>query len=200
MRHLAVGHSDGWLTRKWKPDMDGNCQYQCDRSHGDHHHHADWRKRHRCDHHSDRYGSDLRLDLHSKFAPSGANGVASVTTTPANLAWTATSNQTWLTFPTGNTGTGNQNLNFAVATNTSMGERMATITVTGGAAIGTLTITQQASNRPQHQSIQCTQYPRFRWLRLLHLHHQQLRLTMVGSQRSDLVDVYALVRNRERYD
>jgi uncharacterized protein (TIGR03437 family) len=46
-------------------------------------------------------------------------------------AWTATSDAAWITFPSGNNGTGNGNLNFAIAANTGSTVRSGTIALGG---------------------------------------------------------------------
>jgi hypothetical protein len=64
--------------------------------------------------------------------------------TAAGCTWTASSNQTWVTFPSGQTGTGTGTVTAQVAANTANTSRTATLTI-GGIAV---TVTQQASAMP----------------------------------------------------
>ena len=71
------------------------------------------------------------------FPASGGSASISVTT-PNTCAWTATSSATFLTVSQGASGTGNGNVQFAVAANTGAA-RTAILTITGTP----ITITQQ---------------------------------------------------------
>ncbi len=59
----------------------------------------------------------------------------------ANVSWTAESLASWLTVATTN-GSGNGNIEYAVAANTQASSRTGTITVTGGGLTRTFTVTQ----------------------------------------------------------
>jgi hypothetical protein len=63
----------------------------------------------------------------------------------SNLAWTATSNETWcLITPTSGNGSGT--LTITVAENTAIETRTATITITAGTLTGNVTVTQDATS------------------------------------------------------
>ena len=65
------------------------------------------------------------------FASNGGTGSIDVTA-ESGCPWTATGNQPfWLTITSGATGTGNGTVNYSVAINPAIGERLATITIDG---------------------------------------------------------------------
>jgi hypothetical protein len=72
------------------------------------------------------------------FDSSGGTGNISVTT-QSGCSWTATSNSSWITISSGNSGTGNGTVSYSVSANTSQGSRTGTMTIAGG----TCTITQE---------------------------------------------------------
>ena len=64
----------------------------------------------------------------------------------ANVAWTANSNQTWLTI-SNLSGTGNQKITLTAAGNTAVTSRSATVTISGqGVTSQTVTVSQQGSS------------------------------------------------------
>jgi Viral BACON domain/Putative binding domain, N-terminal len=77
-------------------------------------------------------------------AVGGESKSASVT---ANIAWTASSNQSWLTITSGGSGNGNGTIAYAAAANTGIA-RSAVITVTGSGLTATLTVSQGAVGAP----------------------------------------------------
>jgi len=65
----------------------------------------------------------------------------------SNIQWTAQSNQTWLTFTSNSTVTGNGILDYKCSDNTSTSSRTATITVSGsGVSSQTISVTQAGAN------------------------------------------------------
>ncbi len=77
------------------------------------------------------------------FTSAGGNGSSSITTA-TGCAWTATSNDNWLTINAGSSsGSGNGTVNFAVAANTGA-SRNGTLTIAGK----TFTVTQDAPQTP----------------------------------------------------
>jgi hypothetical protein len=73
------------------------------------------------------------------FSGGGGNGTFSVTS-GNGCAWTAATTFPWITLPNGSTGTGNGQVSFSVAPNTTGGTRTGTITVNGQ----TFTVSQTA--------------------------------------------------------
>ena len=71
------------------------------------------------------------------FSASGGPGSVSVTA-PNGCSWTAVSNDSWITFPSGNNGSGNGTVNYSVAANPSTASRNGTLTIAGK----TFTVTQ----------------------------------------------------------
>lgn len=72
----------------------------------------------------------------------GSGGTGNVgVTTAAGCAWTATSNDPWITIPSGGSGTGNGTVNYSVAANTGTTPRTGTLTVAGQ----TFTVMQAAA-------------------------------------------------------
>ena len=86
---------------------------------------------------------NLQVNTTALTAPAaGQNGItASVT---SNVAWTASSNQAWVTLTPAN-GTNNGTLTINVAANAATTQRTAAITITGGGITRTITITQNAA-------------------------------------------------------
>ncbi|HLJ45987.1 MAG TPA: BACON domain-containing carbohydrate-binding protein [Bryobacteraceae bacterium] len=80
------------------------------------------------------------LGANSASVGAGANSGLSiaVNATPPDAAWTATSNAPWIAITLGATGTGNGAVQYSVAQNTSVNQRVGTITVAGL----TFTVTQ----------------------------------------------------------
>jgi hypothetical protein len=76
----------------------------------------------------------------ANVAAAGGTGTATVT---APAAWTAASNQTWLTITSGASGTGNGSIGYTAAANTGAA-RSATITVSAASGTATLTVSQAA--------------------------------------------------------
>jgi CSLREA domain-containing protein len=76
----------------------------------------------------------------SQNVPGGGGNYTFSVTTASSCAWTATTTFPWITFPNGSTGTGNGQVSFSVAQNTTGGTRTGTITVNGQI----FTITQTA--------------------------------------------------------
>jgi hypothetical protein len=74
------------------------------------------------------------------FSSSSDAGSISVTA-GSGCSWTSTSNDAWITFPSGSSGTGNGTLEYNISVNTSGNNRTGTITVAGKI----FTITQYAS-------------------------------------------------------
>ncbi|MCU0425236.1 MAG: carboxypeptidase regulatory-like domain-containing protein [Candidatus Kapabacteria bacterium] len=72
----------------------------------------------------------------------GQNGLTATIT--ANVAWTASSNQAWVTV-TPASGTNNGTLTINVAQNPNTTQRTAAITITGGGITRTITVTQDAA-------------------------------------------------------
>src|SRR5262245_10706327 len=72
---------------------------------------------------------------------SGGTGSVGVTTT-AGCAWTATSNDSWITVTSGGSGSGNGTVNYSVAANTGTTARTGTITAAGK----TFTVTQAGAS------------------------------------------------------
>jgi hypothetical protein len=68
---------------------------------------------------------------------SGTSDPVSVTTAEG-CGWTSTSNDSWITVKTGETGTGSGTMTFSVSKNTTDGERVGTLTIAGR----TFTVTQ----------------------------------------------------------
>src|SRR5271157_5555184 len=79
------------------------------------------------------------------FAGSGGTGNIQVAT-EAGCAWTACSNATWISFPSGSNGSGPGPLTYSVAPNTTSSRRTGTMTVPGG----TYTVLQESGSN------QCT--------------------------------------------
>jgi hypothetical protein len=73
------------------------------------------------------------------FNAGGGSGSATVTTTNG-CAWTATSNDLWITVNSGSSGNGNGTVNFTVAANLLLQPRTGSLTIAGQ----TLTVTQAA--------------------------------------------------------
>jgi len=71
------------------------------------------------------------------FSSSGGTGNVSVTT-QSECIWTATSNSSWITVSSGNSGTGNGTVNYSVSANSSTSSRIGTMTEAGQ----TFTVTQ----------------------------------------------------------
>jgi CSLREA domain-containing protein len=76
----------------------------------------------------------------SQNVPGGSGNYTFSVTTANGCAWTASTTFPWITFPNGSTGTGNGQVSFSVASNTTGGTRTGTITVNGQ----TFTVTQTA--------------------------------------------------------
>jgi uncharacterized protein (TIGR03437 family) len=74
------------------------------------------------------------------FSASGGNGVAAVTA-GASCAWTAQSNDAWITVSAGASGTGNGTVSYSVTANTTASSRTGTLTIGGE----TYTVNQTAS-------------------------------------------------------
>lgn len=66
------------------------------------------------------------------FSSSGGSGTATVAT-GAGCAWTAAADSAWVTFPSGNSGSGPATLSFGVGSNSAFDARKATLTVAGQA-------------------------------------------------------------------
>lgn len=75
------------------------------------------------------------------FAPASATGSIAVTATPPDCAWTAASNDSWLTVTSGSGGTGNGTVGFTVGFSTNPGPRTGFLVV-GGQRVA---ITQQGT-------------------------------------------------------
>jgi len=90
-------------------------------------------------------GFNLSVGTVSIAAAAGSTATVNVT---ANVSWTASSDQTWLTIsPT--SGTGNSTLTFTSEANPSIGTRKATVTVSAtGFDNQIVTVTQDGSNAP----------------------------------------------------
>ena len=65
------------------------------------------------------------------FAPASATGSIAVTATPPDCAWSAVSNDSWLTVTSGSGGTGNGTVGFTVGFSTSPGPRIGSLVVGG---------------------------------------------------------------------
>ena len=78
----------------------------------------------------------------TQSVPEGAG--AFIVTLTAGCAWTASSNQPWLTITAGSSGSGNATITYAVAANTSSAARTGQITVSGAGGSVQLTVTQNA--------------------------------------------------------
>jgi hypothetical protein len=63
------------------------------------------------------------------FGVSGGIGSIAVTTTWPSFAWTATSNDSWITITSGASGIGNRTINYSVAANPTNSTRVGTITI-----------------------------------------------------------------------
>ncbi len=81
------------------------------------------------------------LPTSSLFSSSGNTGTVAVTTSLSSCAWTATSNNSWITVTSGSSGTGNGTVNYSVAANSGL-TRTGTITIGGQ----TFTVTQASAN------------------------------------------------------
>ncbi len=68
--------------------------------------------------------------INLSFSSSAGNGTVSVTTA-SGCAWTATSNNSWITVTSGSTGTGNGTVTYSVSANTGTTQRTGTITIAG---------------------------------------------------------------------
>jgi len=120
-------------------------------------------------------GCSFSLNPTSQNFPAGGgtNGNFTVSTT-ANCGWTATSNVNWITFPTGNTGSGNGTVNYSVALNSGATQRTGTInvngqvhTVTQSGAVGNLQVTVQTNPLGRSFSVDGTTYTSaqtFNWI------------------------------------
>jgi hypothetical protein len=64
------------------------------------------------------------------FEKSGGTGSVSVTTQPG-CAWTAVSNDDWITVTSGSSGTGNGSVKYTVAQNSTGNNRIGTLTIAG---------------------------------------------------------------------
>ena len=74
----------------------------------------------------------------------GYSGTVSVTA-PAGCAWTASSNSTWITIPSGNAGSGTGKVSYAVSPNTAIATRTGSLLVAGIA----LTVTEPGRAAPR---------------------------------------------------
>ena len=74
----------------------------------------------------------------------GYSGTVSVTA-PAGCAWTASSNSTWITIPSGNAGSGSGRVSYAVSPNTAIATRTGSLLVAGIA----LTVTEPGRAAPR---------------------------------------------------
>jgi len=79
--------------------------------------------------------------VNQPFAAAGGGGSVTVTASSQNCAWTATSNNVWITVDTGTPGMGNGTVGFTVMPNQEASIRTGTLTVAGH----TFTVTQAAS-------------------------------------------------------
>ncbi len=64
-------------------------------------------------------------------ASSGGTATVSVTATPGDAAWTATSNSSWMSILSGAAGTGNGTVGYTVVANTSSSSRSGSLTIAG---------------------------------------------------------------------
>lgn len=87
---------------------------------------------------------DLTLSALETKVAAKANSTTSVTI-KGNVAWTAASDQAWLTIDKAS-GSGDQTLTFTAQENTSLERRTATVTILAGNVPQTITITQEAKN------------------------------------------------------
>jgi hypothetical protein len=73
-----------------------------------------------------------------------ASQITTTTTITANVAWTASSNQSWVTLQQ-TSGNGNGTLSFTISTNTTTSVRTAIITISGGGITRTIAISQSGT-------------------------------------------------------
>jgi uncharacterized protein (TIGR03437 family) len=78
------------------------------------------------------------------IAAVGAEGIVQLLVSPQNATWVASSNVNWLTFPVGNSATGDWALTYSVGPNPLAGSRTGQITVSGA----TFTVTQAGLSVP----------------------------------------------------
>jgi hypothetical protein len=87
--------------------------------------------------------------------PSGGGSGFSVSVA-AGCAWTASSDQPWLTISTGSSGSGDGVIAYAVAANPNFTERIGRISLSGGDGSAQLTVTQAASAPPPNVPPPCS--------------------------------------------
>ena len=74
------------------------------------------------------------------FVSNGGAGNV-IVTTQSGCSWTVSSNDSWITITSGNSGTGNGIVDYSVSANSSMSSRTGTMTIAGQ----TFTVTQEGS-------------------------------------------------------
>ncbi|MEO1652931.1 MAG: PA14 domain-containing protein, partial [Bacteroidota bacterium] len=84
------------------------------------------------------------LALNNTSVSAGFNGTTESITVTANIAWTVTSDQNWVTFNP-DQGNGDGSFDIIVAANTSGVARNATVTVAGGSITQTVAVSQEAN-------------------------------------------------------
>lgn len=77
-------------------------------------------------------GCTYSIDLtNANYSSSGGTGSVNVTTSDNQCSWTATSNESWITITSGDSGTGNGTVSFSVMANMIQSSRTGTMSIAG---------------------------------------------------------------------